>query len=200
MPRLTPRQIKALETKQKILETALDLFSKKGFDQVTVDEIVSASQSSKGAFYVHFKSKFEIFHEKFKEIDDFYQTFTESLPSELSYKEKIIRLFTSQMIFLRDDLGIDLMRTVYMSSLIPNQPNDYLSNTDRTLYKIIHSFVLGGQESGEFTTDLSTNEITMLITRSMRGTLYDWFIFNEKYNLIHEAQKFIALVLEGIKK
>ena len=77
------------------------------------------SNTSKGAFYVHFKSKYEIFVEKFKEIDNFYDSFISSIPNEVSYSEKILLLTKNQMIYLRDDLGKDLMRTVYMSNLIP---------------------------------------------------------------------------------
>lgn len=199
MSRLTPRKLKALQTKQRILETALELFSKKGFDHVTVDEIVSKSQTSKGAFYVHFNSKYEIFLEKFKEIDDFYVSFIQSLPSGISSHEKLLLFTQSQMIYLRDSLGKDIMRTVYMSGLIPAQVN-YFSNTDRNLYKIVFTLVKEGQEAGEIKTDLSPNEITMLITRCMRGTLYDWLLFEENYDLLDESQKFIRTILGGIQK
>ena len=200
MTTMTARQVKAQQTKKKILETALDLFSKKGFDQVTVDEIVNASKTSKGAFYVHFNSKFEIFLEKFKEIDDFYDVFTQSLPKDMSSSEKIVSLIKSQMVYLRDDLGKDLMRTVYMSALTPNQPKT-LANTNRTLYKIVHSFVEEGQSKGEFNNDSSAKEITMLITRCMRGTLYDWLIFNEdNFDLIEESQKLIRPIIASLVK
>ncbi len=199
MAHLTNRQIKAQQTKKKILDIALDLFSKKGFDNVTVDEIVAKSKTSKGAFYVHFNSKYEIFLEKFKEIDDFYATFIQSLPKEISSHEKIFRLIESQMIYLRDCLGKDLMRAVYISALIPN-PANVFSNTERELYKIVHSFIKEGQEAGEIKNELSPTELTMLITRCMRGTLYDWCVFGDSFDLLTESQKFIRPFLAGIKE
>lgn len=199
MSHLTPRKIKAQQTKKKLLDTALDLFSKKGFDNVTVDEIVNISNTSKGAFYVHFKSKYEVFLEKFKEIDDFYATFIQLLPVEISSSEKLLRLTEAQMIYLRDCLGKDLMRTVYMNALTPN-PDNFFKNTNRTLYKIVQSFINEGQEAGEFKKGVSSSEITMLITRCMRGTLYDWFFFEENFDLVCESQKFIRTVLRGIQK
>lgn len=53
------RKLQAQETKKHIYLTALKLFETQGFDQVTVDEIVQKSKSSKGAFYGHFSSKYE---------------------------------------------------------------------------------------------------------------------------------------------
>ena len=196
MSRLTPRQIKAQQTKKKLLDTALALFSQKGFDNVTVDEIVTASQASKGAFYVHFKSKYEVFLEKFKEIDSFYETFIQFMPDEIKASEKLLRLTESQMVYLRDCLGKDMLRTVYMNALVPN-PNNYFTNTERPLYKIVHSYVKEGQEAGEFTKELSTLEITMLVTRCMRGSLYDWCMF-ENFDLVSEAKKFMRIALRGI--
>ncbi|MEH6945216.1 TetR/AcrR family transcriptional regulator [Bacillus sp. JJ722] len=198
MSKLTNRQKKAQITKQKILNTALELFSEKGFDHVTIDEIASVSGTSKGAFYVHFQSKYEIFIEKFKEIDGFYTSFMETLPQDLGAHEKILRLIESQMIFLKDSLGKELMRSVYMSGLIPNQDN-YFADTDRELYQIVHSIVKKGQASGELTSSLDSSEITMLITRTMRGTLYDWLLFDSGYDLLKESRKFTKALLEGLR-
>jgi AcrR family transcriptional regulator len=49
------------ETRQRILNAAINVFSQKGYHTTKVDEIVEASNSSKGAVYFHFPSKQEIF-------------------------------------------------------------------------------------------------------------------------------------------
>ncbi len=51
------------ETRHRILESALVLFSKNGYDATSVDEICQASGVSKGAFYHHFPTKQSIFLE-----------------------------------------------------------------------------------------------------------------------------------------
>lgn len=48
-------------TRQRILNAAIQVFASKGYHDSRVDEIVSASQTSKGAVYFHFPSKQEIF-------------------------------------------------------------------------------------------------------------------------------------------
>lgn len=198
MPGLTQRQMKAQETKKRILDTALSLFGEKGFDHVTVDEIAAKSETSKGAFYVHFNSKYDIFLEKFKEIDEFYATFIETLPKEMKSYEKIALLVKSQMVYLRDNLGKDLLRTVYVSALIPNK-SDFFSNTERQLYKIVYKIVVEGQNAGEIKEERSPSELTMLITRCMRGTLYDWQLFDD-FDLVSEGEKFILAILDGIQE
>jgi len=49
------------ETRNTILSTALDLFSKNGYDATSVAEICSRAKISKGAFYHHFPSKQDLF-------------------------------------------------------------------------------------------------------------------------------------------
>lgn len=49
------------ETRQRILNAAINIFSQKGYHNAKVDEIVEASNSSKGAVYFHFPSKQDIF-------------------------------------------------------------------------------------------------------------------------------------------
>ncbi len=45
------------EKKEKIIKTSIHLFAKKGFASTTIQEIASECGISKGAFYLHFKSK-----------------------------------------------------------------------------------------------------------------------------------------------
>lgn len=49
------------ETRSRILEAAVNVFASKGYHDAKVDDIVSQSQTSKGAFYFYFPSKQDIF-------------------------------------------------------------------------------------------------------------------------------------------
>ncbi|MCG8514779.1 MAG: TetR/AcrR family transcriptional regulator [Halanaerobiales bacterium] len=46
-----------MDLKEKIIRTAYELFSEKGYEKTTVAEIINISETSKGGFYHHFKSK-----------------------------------------------------------------------------------------------------------------------------------------------
>jgi TetR/AcrR family transcriptional regulator, fatty acid metabolism regulator protein len=49
------------DTRQKILDAAINIFAQKGYHDTRVDEIVAASDTSKGAVYFYFPSKQDIF-------------------------------------------------------------------------------------------------------------------------------------------
>ena len=86
----TKRAIKSQQTRKLLLDTALEMFGTKGFDNVTIDEITEKCGVSKGAFYTHFKSKYDVFAVKFKDIDQFYESFESKIDVSFSTKQKII--------------------------------------------------------------------------------------------------------------
>jgi AcrR family transcriptional regulator len=59
-PPLSRRQRKRDSTRQVIFETAIRMFSEKGFDAPTIDQIAAAADIGKGTFYNYFDSKEEI--------------------------------------------------------------------------------------------------------------------------------------------
>jgi AcrR family transcriptional regulator len=57
---MTPRPDVSEERKSQILDAAMDVFARKGFDAARMDDIVDESGLSKGALYWYFESKNEI--------------------------------------------------------------------------------------------------------------------------------------------
>ena len=49
------------DTKARILQEALELFSREGYEAVSVSQIAGALDMTKGALYRHYKSKRDIF-------------------------------------------------------------------------------------------------------------------------------------------
>jgi AcrR family transcriptional regulator len=52
---------KARATREKILDAAVNVFSRKGYHEAKVDDIVEASDTSKGSVYFYFPGKQQIF-------------------------------------------------------------------------------------------------------------------------------------------
>lgn len=192
------KQLRGKKTKKKILDVALSLFSKYGYDHVTVEEIVKASGTSKGSFYTHFQSKYEIFLEKFKEIDDFYLSFSQSISPEASSFEKILTFVDAQMNYIQHELGKDIMRVIYSNALIPN-PQNYFFDKNRPLNKILRTYVEEGWEKREIKRDVTVEEIVVILTRCMRGSVYDWCMSVDDFDLQQECHKLFTIVLHGLK-
>ncbi len=59
MPRISPQYEQAQE--KRIIEGAAQVFAERGYRQTTIDQISQALQLSKGAIYIYFKSKEDLF-------------------------------------------------------------------------------------------------------------------------------------------
>lgn len=57
MTQKTRFERKKAATKEKIFNTAIDLFLRKGYEETTVDEIVEKADVAKGTFFNHFPTK-----------------------------------------------------------------------------------------------------------------------------------------------
>lgn len=196
----TPRAIKAQQTRQLLLDTALDLFGKKGFDNVTIDEIVQKCNVSKGAFYRHFNSKYDVFAVKFKDIDNFYEGFYEKIDHSITTKEKIILAYREQMIYLQDEIGVDFVRTVYASALSRTMDEKhYLVDPERRIYKLIEKYLDEGLDKGEFDSVWAKDQLLLNLTRCMRAAVFDWIIFHNKLDVVEEITVLVTMMFDGIK-
>lgn len=194
------RQQKAQQTKKKILKTALKLFEEKGFQEVTVDEIIKEADSSKGAFYTHFKSKHDIFLEKFKEIDDYYMNEIVHIIDNISLtRDKLAVFFQLQMKYIESDLGWDAVRTIYEVELNTERESFFLL-PERPLYYLLKRLFKEGQENGEFHTDLTPDEMLTICVRIMRGILYDWSIHKASFSLEKEQKILFQMMLNEFSR
>lgn len=200
MENLTERQKKALETRSKLLHKSLELFGKYGFEHVTIEQITKACDVSKGTFYTHFPSKYDVILEKFKEFDTFYDTVEKEIDPTLSASEKILTIYNEQMLYIINVVGKDVLRTVYTAAMTNQVEEDhYLISPQRKMFQILNNYIAEGVASGEFRPDLSIAEMQSIIQRCMRANVYDWLIHNETFDLVKEMRLFTSVVLGGLK-
>ena len=72
---MMPMPRKRRSTKSRIVKAAWNLFYKNGYDSTTVEDIITASKTSKGTFYHYFKGKeallnslSDLFDQKYEEL------------------------------------------------------------------------------------------------------------------------------------
>ena len=73
------------KTRIKILQSAFQLFTAKGFDGVTVNELMENCRLTRGGFYAHFSSKSTLYNESLKFAGSSNQL-SELKPNNISHK------------------------------------------------------------------------------------------------------------------
>ena len=198
--KLTIRQKKALNTRKILFESAIELFKEKGYYEVSIDEITAKACTSKGTFYTHFKSKDQVLLEEFRQNDNHYNIFYKELKKYQSAKEKLLAFVKEVYIFNTKKVGLEIVYVIYDTQLSYSKKNTFIIGEDRPLYKIIREIVKEGQRNGEFRADIEAKECAKMIVRCLRGTLYDWCLYDGKFNVIEDGMRFFSFFIEGIKK
>lgn len=191
------RKEQAEITRQKLVDASLDLFVKKGYDRVTVDDICKQAGVSKGAFYGHFKTKDQVVLEEFLKADTYYQDVVSEVMKENSYVDKMLAFSHLALRFIESQ-GKMVIKVAYSSTIAPERTTSPIASQNRALYQIAEALVKGAQENGECRTDLPSSEIALAIIRSIRGVVYDWCLQDGGFDLEEAGASLSKVMLEGL--
>lgn len=146
---------KSTQKRQLILEKAKGVFAKKGFKDVTMQDIIDACEISRGGLYLYFDSTKEIFMEVLKlegeESDD---TFSKELTEE-STGADILALFLKEQ--KKEILNKEGNLTIAIYEFFFSNKVSAKENPVRMQFKgavkIIEKLIKDGVETGEFICD-----------------------------------------------
>lgn len=196
--KLTKRKLQARQTRQKLFDTSLALFSQYGYDKVTIDDICEKIGVSKGAFYAHFKSKDQVIVENFRYLNADYEMAIKALAKKQGAFEKLY-LFQQYAMRKVEAVGCKAVKLVYHVETGPRKKKSFLIAKNHSLYKIVLALIKEGQKCGEIRQDQSADAITGMLVQFYRGLIFDWCLSNGAYNLAAAAENTALFVFEGIR-
>lgn len=198
------RQQRAIETKKKIYEAAKQLFFVHGVENVSVDSIVEAAGVSKGAFYVHFKSKdslFATFVNDYTNIADLdYKSFLITISDNKSTFDILHNLAEEISDFIEHSIGLDNMRALYKSHLSKTIDTTSAISYNRGIYKLFREVLERGVNQGEVREDIPVDLIAKHLILSMRGAIFEWCVRYPDFNLKEQVLVHYKILLYGLKK
>jgi len=198
---LTKRQLQALKTKDSIYSSAMELFSKKGFNKVSIDDIVKKAGTSKGSFYTYFKSKNHVLLEQYKQFDNYYIKIYNELDKSKKTNEKLYEFIKEVFTLAVEKIGLDFTKVIYSGGYQYNrEESEIIIDETRPLYRIIRELVKEGKANNEFIDEYNDRIMTDMIIRCLSGTYYDWCLYDGNFDLIESGMHFFAIFLKGITK
>lgn len=193
------RKKKSQETKLKLYNAAIKLFNRYGYENVSISQITNKVGVGKGTFYIHYQSKEAILVEQFEKIDSFYLERYNNSDKNNTAKVQLMEFLHTVAVLTQDVLKIDSVKVVYKSQINAPQNLKLLIDDKRLYFKIIQEIIELGQKSKEFRVDLSSKEITLIVTRFIRAIIYDWILHDGNYNLATDFDRSFNLYLNTIK-
>lgn len=193
MKPLNKRKLQAFHTKNLIYNIAIELIEKKGYSNITIQEICQQSNVSVGTFYHYYKSKSDILSEIYKKADEYFFSQKSEFLNNKNPLKQIIDFFVFYAKY-NENIGIDLMKELYTSN------NKMFIQKGRNMQIILNSIVEKCQIENILTSQYSNYEISNQIFIYIRGQVYDWCLNDGSYNLKNSVEKSINLILKIYQK
>jgi AcrR family transcriptional regulator len=172
------RARRSAETRERLFRAALDLFTRKGFTETTVEDITEAADVGKGTFFNYFPSK-----------DHILLAFGEMQLAKLESAVGEARAGHEPLPQFLRSLGVRMTQEpIRNPGIVRSLLQAYLSTTEvreamLDLQKRIHALhteiILLGQERGEIRSDLPATEIAQVFRQTIFGTLLFWSLHGD---------------------
>jgi TetR/AcrR family fatty acid metabolism transcriptional regulator len=169
----SPKRRRREETRERLLKSAFSVFARNGYDRATVDEIVRDAGFSKGAFYVHFNTKEDLFWAMLEErATSMQQAFLLVLDPGAPLQDNIRSLLTA--IFGIEKLDPEWAAT-FMEFLAHAGRNPAVRERLATIFESWHRFIADmlrvSRENGIVRNDLDIDFLARSAVALIEGTI-----------------------------
>ena len=194
---MNKKRTKGDKTKQLLYQCAITLFKQKGYDQVSVDEIVREAGTAKGTFYIYFESKADVLIYMLSAYDDYYDQIAQQLDPEESVDLRLKTIVKSSSVFTQDVIGLDLIQVLYANQLTGKLKKELYTN--RAMYRIVHQLLEEGQQKGEYLAEEDSIVLTNRLINWIRGTFFEWCLQAGDFCLETECVRLTEVFCRGIR-
>jgi AcrR family transcriptional regulator len=189
-----------MDTRKKLINSAKRLFSKNGYYETKVSDIVADAGLSQGTFYIYFKSKEDIFKELVKDMSEKIIRLLKEYASKEDDIETIIKNATLD--FFRIMYEEKPIAYIFMFQLIGTNEEfrKLYFDKNRRVRELLNNIVKKGIEKGNFSYKNAENIVNILMGYVrivyLEYLLKDKASLDEILNMVNEG---IDVILKGVK-
>lgn len=163
-----------------ILNAALKVFAKNGFDRATIAEIAEIAGIGKGTVYEYFKSKKELFEDMIRyNVETYNKKVQDAVTKGNSVQEKLINFSVAHSEFMKEH--IDILRMLPQPHMMSEEMKQHMIQEKHKIFKLIEDLIQEGIESGSFKKNLD-KEITAFCIIGAVNEHYCNRVFMNKIN------------------
>lgn len=177
------RRIQAEETRDRIYKSAINLMKTRGYENFTVSEVCRDAGVSVGSFYSYFVTKYDILVEIFKKADDYFRDVVEEHLMKGNGLDEIILYFRYYGTYV-NITGTDLQKQLF------SPKSRIYATKGRYMVELLRKVIARGQEIGDITNDMTTDEILELLLITARGVSFDWCVKDGEYDVISRIEDY----------
>ncbi len=195
----------SLETRNRLLDAAEQVFYDKGFAHTTLMDIASAAEMTRGAIYWHFKNKTEIFEAMVDRVHLPLESLAEYCP-DIDEPDPLVRLREFTILVLKETVRNPRRRRVFTilfhkleingeaKALELRQQAAFMDSTQR-----IEGTLASAVEKKLLPEDLDIHKAAVVMHAFFTGVMSNWLFLPQRFDLETEAESMVDGILDMLK-
>ncbi|WP_432666320.1 TetR/AcrR family transcriptional regulator [Wukongibacter baidiensis] len=205
MPKIVDKE----ERRREICLAAIDLFSQKGYEKVTIKEIAEASGIGKGTVYEYFESKEDILLKSTKQF--FVEVIDNEFLKDIDFTNPIegIETFARETVRVFKENNRDFFLAYFELLLVNlrNISNEEMLNDIKDIFfqyrTLLKNVMDEGKTKGMIPSHIDTNKLAISLFAYLDGLMLHCWINNalgeeDDFEQINES--FMSVFLKGLEK
>src|ERR1700726_2841409 len=193
------RERKKARLRQQIIETAIRLFRKQGYEKTRVDDIVKILEISQPTFFRYFPSKDAVLRDVGKRG---FECIAERLKSELSTKadtaERLHRLYHAMALEAETDRP--LWKAVVLSGAMDPVRSPEVRGLEGVAISRLREILAQGQERGEITSAFPVVHLAEFMEALYHTVVRQWTVdLTGPHKLTERVDSAVEFFLPGVK-
>ena len=185
--------------RESIMQAAIEVFSKKGFQAAGISEIAQTAGVADGTIYQYFKNKEDLFFsipiEKTNEFRSQVGLHLEGITGAFNKIRKFVWFF---LYFFKTnpDYGRLLMLEMRVSkSFVKTETYNFLKQSVRPVLDII----IEGQKEGVIRTDVDIYVLRHLVLGILEHMVSRWLLKDAEYDIVEHYQEVSRILVDALK-
>ena len=195
----------AAVTRATLLKAALAVFSSKGYDATTLDDIASTAKVTRGAIYWHFKGKADLYNTLIEEVSARGNTVVQTAVAKGGTLLEILRrIFVDQCALIEDDkearavMELVLFKTGLNRDLQAGRKKQI--DQGNALIQGISGAMQMGIQQGELCDDIDPTDMARAFIAFENGAIQTWLASPKSFSLKDSAEAFADILIAGLAK
>ena len=197
------------EKRQNIYNIAIDEFSNKPYEKVSISQIVSRAKIAKGSFYQYFEDKEDLYtylidmigKEKIKFMEKDFDKI-----EDMDFFEFMRLLYRNGVKFAAAEPNLTKIATGFMVNIPKDLKNKIISRNATSAVDLFNAFIQKAMDKNELRDDIDVNLTSQILTHMSIAITEFYFdnsnnVSEENFeNLLKSADAMIDILKFGLKK
>lgn len=196
------KKVNREQRQAELLETAIEVFAKRGYQATTMEEIAERAGVSKGMLYIYFKNKEALFGAVFRWFGKMTEAMVlagiHGLDDEVAQIKRIAATWADVAIQHRD--YVPLFLDFWAAASVKGMRNDYAEDL-AAMYEVYRNLIVDiierGKAKGSFRPDTDARAIAYLLVGGMDGIFIQSWL-SQPADLDRLIERATASLLDGI--